>query len=198
MSVYATMCGCVWVHESVQGVAVAPLVLSGNFFFLMPHCEDNYSYINTFCHSPADDWVVLFMSTRMGKAEHLMWTRHKDFTHSNFNWKWRTFFLATVLGAPVCSLILFDWPSFDLDKKGVIGPPGGSLRVWRHFRILFALWATPEELLYTVGAFKGAAVLTRKCCMQHLLGDWLAQCFFTQIFLSRPKWDACGFEVKRP
>lgn len=131
----------------------------------MPHCEDKYSYMNMFCHSPADNWVsCLYRQER--EMKHLMWTCYKDFTHSNFNWKWRTFFLATVLRASVCSLILFDGPSFDLDKKGVREPPGGSLYVWRHFRILFALWATPEDLLDR--CIQRDCCADPKCCMQHL------------------------------
>lgn len=99
-----------------------------------------------FCHSPADNWVsCLYWQER--EMKHLVWTCYKDFTHLNLNWKWRTFFLATVLRTSLCSLILFDRPSFDLDKKGVREPPGGSLWVWRHFRILFALLATKEDLL---------------------------------------------------
>lgn len=137
----------------------------------MPHCEDKYSYIDTFCHSPADDWVCCLCRQEWERQN--TWCEHATRTHANFNLKWRTFCLATVLRAPVCSLILFDWPSFDLDKKGVMGPPGGSLWVWRHFRILFALWATPEELLDTVGAFKGTAVLTQSvACNISLVTVW--------------------------
>lgn len=52
------------------------------------------------------------------------------------------------LRAPVCSLILFDRLFFDLDKKGLMEPSGGSLWVWRHFRIHFiSLWVTPLGLL---------------------------------------------------
>lgn len=93
-----------------------------------------------------------------------------------------------MLRAPVCSLILFDWPTFDLDKKGMREPPGGSLWVWRHFK----------HFLCSLGNSRGVATYSRciqrdcradpKCYMQHPLGDWLAQCYFTQIFLSRLKW----------
>lgn len=46
----------------------------------------------------------------------------------------------------LCSPILFDWPSFDLNKKGVREPPGGSLWVWRHFSVLLALGVNPRRV----------------------------------------------------
>lgn len=145
MCVCVCLCNKVWMCLSAWECARSGIGSSCTlvnflkfFFLLMPHCEDKYSYINMFCHSPADDWVSC-LCRQERERKHLMWTCYEDFTHTNFNWKWRTFFLTIVLRAPVCSLILFDRPLFDLDKKGVREPPGGSLWVWRHFRILFAL-----------------------------------------------------------
>ena len=92
----------------------------------------------------------------------------------------------------LCALLFcLTSPLFDLDKKGVMEPPGGSLWVWRHFRIHFALWATPEELLYLVGAFIQKGLLCWPKVL-HVTSPWwlsqsLTQCYFTQIFLSRLK-----------
>lgn len=127
------------------------------------------------------------MLTRMGKADHLIWTWHEDLYSFEFQQKMKNF-LATVLRAHACSPILFDWPTFDLDKKGVREPPGGFLWVWRHFGILFALWATLEELFQRCIQRDCRADPVLKCCIQHLLGDWLAQCYFTQICLLRSMW----------
>lgn len=147
----------VWMHGRVQGVAVALL------FSDAPLWRQVIPLLTT---------SLLFMSTRTGRAGHLMWACHKDFI-----WAWRTLFLATVLRAPVCSLILFDRPSFDLDKKGMRESPGGSLWVWRHFKILF----------FSLGNSRGVCLIgaLKKCCIQHLLGDWLVQCCFTHMFISR-------------
>lgn len=79
--VYSMMCGCVWVHESVQGEALVP---SGKFpWYFSPIVKT--STANTLCHSPADNCCLCRQEWE--KAEHLMWTRHEDFV------KWRTFFL---------------------------------------------------------------------------------------------------------
>lgn len=181
------MCGCVCVLEGLRGVPVALLLLSGklswSFFF-----SDSPLWRQVQLHKytlsfPCWQLSLLFMSTRREKAEHLMWTCHKDCAHSNFIWKWRTFLPQR--WELLCSLILFDWPSFDLDKKGMREPPGGSLWVWRHYRILFALWATAEGLLHR--CIQRDCCADPKCCKRHLLGDWLAQRYFTQIFLSRPE-----------
>lgn len=192
MFVYATMGGCVCKHESVQGVAVAPMVSLVNIlhkhgFFLMPHCIDKYSHITTFCHSPADNCCLCCI----GKAEHLIWTRQW-----NFIWKWRSFCLATYLRAPGCSLILFDRPSFDLDKKGVSGPPRGSLWEWRHFRILFLSLGNSWGVARYSRCIQRDCCADPKCCMKHLCCDWLTQCCFTQIFRSRQR--TCDFGGKHP
>lgn len=46
-------------HESVQGVSLLVYSLLNflikDVFFPMPQNEDKHSYINTFCHSPADN-----------------------------------------------------------------------------------------------------------------------------------------------
>lgn len=59
-----------------------------------------------------------------------------------------------------------------------------------------------QNTFYSLGNSRGVARYGRciqrdccadpKCCMQHLLGDWPSQCYFTQIFLPRSKWRACG------
>lgn len=131
------------------------------FFFWCPFVKTN--------HSSADNWVCCLCRQEREKGEHLMWTCHKDFTNSNFIWEWRTLFLATVLRAPVCSLILFDWPSFDPDKKGVREPPGGSLWVWRHFITLF----------FSLGNSKGVA---RKVHSKELL------CWPKVLHATSPWW----------
>lgn len=65
-----------------------------------------------------------------------------------------------------------------------------------------------QNTFFSLGNSRGVARYSRciqrdccadpKCCMQHLLGDWLTRCYFTQIFLSRPKWSACGFGDTSP
>lgn len=90
-----------------------------------------------FGHSPADNCVSC-VCRQYQETKHLIRTCYKNYIHSNLKWKWRTFYLASVESqAPPCSLILFDWPLFDLDKKGMREPPRGFLWAWRHFRIFF-------------------------------------------------------------
>lgn len=184
------MCGCAWMPESVQGVSLLVYSLL-NFlikdFFPMPQSEDKHSYINTFCHSPADNWVCCLCWQEWERQ--IIWSEHdtRTRTHSNFNWKWRTFLLQCWELMHALQFCL-TCPLFDLDKKGVREPPGGFLWVWRHFGILSALWATLEELLQRCIQRDCRADPVLKCCMQHLLGDWLAQCYFTQICILRPKW----------
>lgn len=189
MSVYAIMCGCVCAHESVQREAVAALVLWYIFFFWCPIVRTSTA---TFCHSPADDWVCCLC--RQEREWQNTWCEHA--TRTLLTWISTESEELSFLPqrAPVYSLILFDWPLFDLDKKVWWGP----------LEVLCGYDVTSEYFLLLDNS-RGVARFSRciqrdccadpKCCMQHLLGDW--QWLFTQIFF-RPKRGACGFGDRRP
>ncbi len=155
MYVCATMCGCVWRHERVQ--LAAPLVLSGYsdapLWSQVQLHEDILSF-------PCWQQSLLFLSIRTEKAEHLMWTCHTDFTHSDFNWRRRTFL-----------------PQFWELLRALLFPLTGPCLIWTKkawwspLEVLCGYDVTSEyillfgqlqrSLLYTGGVFKGTAVLTQ-------------------------------------
>lgn len=86
MCVFLDVCNTAYASECM-GVCKWQQLLLYSLVILKPHCDEyKYSHTYTFCHSPADNWVCCYLKD-IGKAEDLMWTCHKDLTHSNFNWK---------------------------------------------------------------------------------------------------------------
>lgn len=114
------VCGCVRVWKEWLWLLSCSLVnsLEVIIFFLMPHCEDKHSYnYISFFHFPADNWVCC-LCQQAGERWSTWCERATSTLHAQISSESKiTFFLATVLRAPLCSVILFDWPSFDLDKK---------------------------------------------------------------------------------
>lgn len=111
----------------------------------MPHCQDKYSSINIICHSPADNWFAVYVD-KNGKGRTLDVNMPQGLYSLEFYLKVKNFLSCHSAESPLALLFRLTGPRLIWTKK-VRGPPGGSLWVWRHFSILFALWATPEQLL---------------------------------------------------
>lgn len=150
----------------------------------MPHCEDKDSYINTFCHSPADNCCLCRQewerqNTWCEHATRTLLTRisteSEELSFLPQRWEPRYVLLFCLTG-----------PRLIWTKKAW----GSPLEVLCGYDVtseyFFALWATPEELRDTVGAFKGTAVLTQSvACNISLVIDWHVATLHRSFFPGR-------------
>lgn len=153
---YVMMYGCVCVHCSVQEVAAS------FFFFLKPHCEDK-SFL---CWQLS----LLFLPTRTWKAEHLMWTYHKDLTYFEFHVRGKNFISCHSVESP-CVLSYSVWLALLWSgQKRCEGAP------WRFSVSMTSLHDTYFSLVKrgcSIGAFKRTAVLTQSvACNISLVTDY--------------------------
>lgn len=173
MYVYEIMCGCVCAHESVEGVALAPLVLSVKLpwraflFSDAPLWRQTQLHFYILFSFPCWQLSLPFVLTRRGKTKCATSTLLAQISSASK----RTFFLAAMLRAPLCSVILFDRPPFDPDKKAW-GSPLEALcgyDVTSEYFLLFGQLQRSCEI-----CIKGPAVLTQSSACN----------IFTYIFLS--------------
>lgn len=148
MYVYGMMCESARLCEGVEEVPVAllllPLESSPGFLLLLfwsPKWGQVHLCTNTLSF-PCWQLSLLFMVTAGMRKGRTHWC--EDATWTLLTQKKKHLKVKEL--SLLCSPILFDWPSFDLNKKGVREPPGGSLWVWRHFSVLLALGVNPRRV----------------------------------------------------
>lgn len=175
---------CVSVRKEWQWLLLYSLVI---FFFLMPHFEDKYSYINTFCHSPADNWVCCLCQQEWERQN--TWCEHA--TRTRISTKSKKLSFLPQCWELLCALLFcLTGPHLIWTKKVWESPLEVLCGYDVTSKILCALWATPEELLHTVGAFKGTAVLTQSVtCNIPLVIDWHNATLHRSFF---PGWSGFG------
>lgn len=178
---------CVWECESVEGVALAPLVLSGKlpwsffFFSLMPHCEDKHSYNYTCFSFPCWQLSLLFVSTSRGKDRTFDVNVPQVLYSLKYHLKVKELSFLPPCWEHLCALL------FCLTGPPLIWTKRHEEAPWR-----FSVGMTSlQNTSYTLGnsrgvaryALKGPAVLTRSSACN----------IFTSFFLYWPKWVACDF-----